>query len=98
VLKQERVSVSADTTLRWTLEKDVAVLEVTSEPAGQPVTIDGKATGQVTPTTLELAPGGHVVDVGDTRCVKPHRRKLALRRGQRETFAARPAVRLAGCR
>lgn len=36
---------------------------VTSEPAGADVIVDGRAVGQRTPTTLQIAPGAHRIEV-----------------------------------
>lgn len=38
-----------------------AKLNVTSEPAGAAISVDGNPSGQVTPATIEVAPGAHTI-------------------------------------
>ncbi|MBI2896522.1 MAG: PEGA domain-containing protein [Deltaproteobacteria bacterium] len=40
-----------------------AKINVTSEPAGAAIGVDGSASGQVTPATIEIAPGAHTISL-----------------------------------
>ncbi|MCU0660793.1 MAG: PEGA domain-containing protein [Myxococcota bacterium] len=44
-----------------TVKAMLATLEVTSEPAGASITLDGQATGLVTPASLQVGPGPHAL-------------------------------------
>ncbi len=43
------------------LKAKLATVEVTSEPEGAQITIDGEATGRTTPASFDLGPGDHEV-------------------------------------
>jgi hypothetical protein len=59
-------------------QPDAGSVTFTSEPSGSPVIIDGAAHG-VTPLTITLASGNHIVDIGSGSQVR--RRELNVSRG-----------------
>jgi tetratricopeptide (TPR) repeat protein len=49
--------------VRVTLDAKIGMLEVDSDPAGAPVTLDGRPTDKRTPATFHLSEGEHMVGV-----------------------------------
>lgn len=69
----------------------MARVEITSDPAGASLMIDGAATDKVTPATIELAPGEHHV-VLNTDGFQPLEKSLILGKGEQGRIAVSFAV------
>ena len=79
----------------YTLEPDFGIVDVTSEPSGLPVFMDGKEIGATPLFGLELGAGAHRVMVKD-RCHLDEGEEFVLKRGERRTLKFNPKERKAG--
>jgi hypothetical protein len=59
----------------------LVTLEITTEPAGAGVVLDGETTGKTTPATIELGPGDHEV-VLNAEGFEPLTKQVTLKQGE----------------
>lgn len=78
--------------VHWKLEPKFGWLEVTSEPAGLEVRVDGDLRGETPIKDLELPPGMHEVLVGD-RCYFATGKRVLIAQGLRKEIAVAPKPR-----
>jgi tetratricopeptide (TPR) repeat protein len=64
----------------------MAQVEISSEPKGAGITIDGSVTDKVTPATIELTPGEHAI-VLNSEGYEPLEKPLTLAKGARSKVA-----------
>ncbi len=69
------------------LKKMMGQVEVTSEPPGAGIVLDGNVTGEVTPVTLDIAPGDHEV-VLNAEGYEPLVKPLSVESGAKTQLAA----------
>lgn len=87
--KRERVDLSADKAVSWTLTANFALLDIQSRPDGAQVQVDGRGVGLTPITGLQVAPGRHEIKIAD-RCYQEVGQHVVLKAGDKRTVVLEP--------
>ncbi len=84
--KTETVNIGKDSSVKWKLQANFGLLDLTTDPSGVRMLIDGKYAGVTPLRNVKLYPGRHEMEIRD-KCFYSRKSSFDIKQGIRQSFA-----------